>query len=229
MVKKTRKPRIIIVVFGVLCSFGFKIQQKFKWSISADDPTVWLDVDPEILAYTFGDVAFSDGSEILDGVAEADQVRTILGAIIADYNNVTTSYLRFALPDSPETEDSAIDTFGPDDRKIKISFGTPQAFGASGYASFNGSGSKMNSCSIVLLKAKMSKAQDFKSILTHELGHCLGLDHNHSDRDSIMSYDHPSGMHFLGLDDRMAVTYLYPVDDAYAKEVATLGMSCSQK
>lgn len=229
MVVKTLKPHLLILICALVFSFGFKIQQKYKWNISPDDPTVWLDVDPDVMAFSFSSIKFDDGSEILEDVADEDQARTILNAIINDYNSISTSYLRLALPDSPAAEDSDIASFDSNDRKIKIVFGTPAAFGAIGYASFSGSGSKMSGCTITLQRSAVGMAQIFKGTLTHELGHCMALDHNHADRDSIMSYSRPMAMHYLGADEKIAMTYLYPRDNAYAKEVATLGMSCNRQ
>jgi hypothetical protein len=51
--------------------------------------------------------------------------------------------------------------------------------------------------------------------LTHEIGHCLGLGHPHSNYGSIMSYSRSQVSPLLGADDKAGVIYLYP-DPAYS-------------
>ncbi|SMF26081.1 M43 family zinc metalloprotease [Pseudobacteriovorax antillogorgiicola] len=213
----------VIMIF----SSGFRIQQDLKWDINENDPTVWLDVDAAVLAFTFSNSDFDDGYDALTGVAAENQARVVIQEIINDYNNISTSYLRLALPDAPATEDSAVSTFDLPGRTIKIVFGSPSALGASGYATYSGS-AYIDECTVTLSETALSSAQEFKATLTHELGHCMTLDHTHADRDSIMSYNRTSGMHRLGVDEKIAMTYLYPTDDDYAEEVATLGLSCSR-
>jgi hypothetical protein len=50
----------------------------------------------------------------------------------------------------------------------------------------------------------------FIFVMIHELGHCLGLGHNHSDPSAIMGYWQPRGVVQLGLDDMAGVLSLYP-------------------
>ena len=51
--------------------------------------------------------------------------------------------------------------------------------------------------------------------LTHEVGHCVGLGHAHSNYGAIMSYSRSQASPLLGSDDKAGVIYLYP-DPAYA-------------
>ncbi len=225
---KIKLQTVAILAIVILFGSGFRIQRGYKWDVVINDPTIWLDFDEEVLSHTFSDLTFADDSTILQNVAEADQSRTIINAIIDDYNAIATSFIRLGMTDNPQPEDSDISTADLPGRTIKVSFGTPPAIGAVGYASSNGSGSIMEDCQITLSKSALSSAEAFKRTLTHELGHCMDLDHTHSDRDSIMSYN-VNGVHRLGVDEKIALTYLYPTDDDYAKEVATLGISCSRQ
>lgn len=219
---------MILVFWGIL-STGFKLQDDLKWDINENDPTVWLEVDSEVLEFNFSKTEFDDDHSVLAGVEEGQQVRAIIRDIINDYNSIQTSYLRLGLPDEPATEDSDVSTYSSPGRKITISFGSSSALGGNGFATFSGSGGTMEECSITLIKSALSEAQSFKATLTHELGHCMSLDHNHADRDSIMSYNRAGGLHRLGVDEKIALTFLYPTDDEYAEELATFGLSCNRQ
>ena len=57
----------------------------------------------------------------------------------------------------------------------------------------------------------------FVHVIAHEMGHCLGLGHNHTDLNSIMSYGGPKSTR-LGLDDMAAIIDLYPRSGDSPKE-----------
>ncbi|MGE0172390.1 MAG: matrixin family metalloprotease [Oligoflexales bacterium] len=61
--------------------------------------------------------------------------------------------------------------------------------------------------------------------LMHEMGHCLGLGHNHSDYNAVMSYARSSYKLRLGADDKAGVIYLYPdgTTDSQPKELVACG------
>lgn len=54
----------------------------------------------------------------------------------------------------------------------------------------------------------------FIYVMTHELGHCLGLGHNHNDPSAVMGYWTPTGVLSLGLDDIAGALYLYPASSS---------------
>ena len=68
-----------------------------------------------------------------------------------------------------------------------------------------------------ITEADISIDQDIEvskleSVLIHEIGHALGLGHDHVDLKSIMSYFRFDSKSGLGVDDIVGVSYLYPVD-----------------
>lgn len=70
-----------------------------------------------------------------------------------------------------------------------------------------------------------SKASSLVRTITHEIGHCLGLDHPQETKYAIMSY-FSENLIRLQDDDKAGLTYLYPADNAYSRR-SNLGASCS--
>ncbi len=95
---------------------------------------------------------------------------------------------------------------------------------ASGYASPRREDFKLKGCNIVIAPRTLEEPRFFTHVLLHELLHCVGLDHQQDDADSIMSYSN-NGVG-LSADERMALTYMYPLKSSYAKETATFGLAC---
>jgi hypothetical protein len=73
----------------------------------------------------------------------------------------------------------------------------------------------------ITMSTRSGSAEDIAYTLLHELGHCLGLGHNHSDLNSVMGYARQNRSLSLGADDVAGLIYLYPGDlaDAEAKDL----------
>ncbi len=53
-------------------------------------------------------------------------------------------------------------------------------------------------------------AEELAFTVAHEIGHCLGIGHNHLVGDAMMSYRNTSRRFSLSADDKMAAMFLYP-------------------
>lgn len=72
-------------------------------------------------------------------------------------------------------------------------------------------------CDILVSNGEVS-AEGMFLTLVHELGHCLGLGHPHTNQHSIMSYARTSRASDLSLDDQAGAIFLYPEEDMVVTE-----------
>jgi hypothetical protein len=72
--------------------------------------------------------------------------------------------------------------------------------------------SRLRDCDIQV-GTDIDSIPSFIYVMVHELGHCLGLGHNHSDPSALMGYWQPRKEVLLGLDDMAGALSLYPPKD----------------
>lgn len=78
-------------------------------------------------------------------------------------------------------------------------------------------GARIDDCDIQVGSAPDSAAE-LAVTIAHEIGHCLGLGHNHIDGKSLMSYARTDRRLSLGLDDMAGMIALYPADASAKKQ-----------
>jgi hypothetical protein len=86
-------------------------------------------------------------------------------------------------------------------------------------------GNIISDCDIVICNIKTT-ALNLIETLTHELGHCVGLGHPHTNYNAIMSYSRSGSSYRLSADDKAGAIYLYPdpaVVDGESKELIGCG------
>lgn len=149
-------------------------------------------------------------------------IQQIMNSVFNDYNNIQGAFV--TLVDSNDADYAAYST----NRKITIREGTPEGV-SGGAAQQSWNGSNVDACTIILKTSVMQDAKLFTSVVTHELGHCLGLNHPMDTVNAIMSYYVGSDIVRLQLDDKMGIVYLYPTNKSKSEEEATLGLSCATK
>jgi len=212
--KKRKIRKFIFSIFLLTFIVGFRTYPEIaRWRVNTGTPKLW--------------VRFCDRTTITnDDLPAGDPVKgqalnfdVLTQSVLTDYNNIVTSYLRLYDADTDSTFASSDST----NRIITVCYGDVQV-GHNGSSSREARNGLMEKCHITLSKELKTSAKSFVMTFTHELGHCLGLDHPQDTNYSIMSYFRT--INRLQPDDKMGITYLYATHPSYAEEAATFGLSC---
>ena len=182
-----------------------------------------LPVSPESPTVTFqwnGDSpTLSDKGEVFDGLyaslPDAELMEALLRSAMDKWNSVETSYLSLELVVNAgvviESEDEiyAIVVETQDSKSVAATAMPTFVSEDKGEAPHKQSGRIIFDCDISISSAKVS-AKSLLNTIIHELGHCVGLGHPHSNYHSIMSYASLGDHSELGLDDKAGISFLYP-------------------
>lgn len=225
--------KLSLVNLGVVLAItvGFRSVTGDLWEVSRDQPTLWIELDEALYAGDgFGDKVDDVKSMLspLKQLPASDQRSEMWRIILADFASVETSFLRLRLkPGQIDSIDAENDQTYDEDyaatHTIKITVGASKG-AASGYASLAWTGSRLTGCEVVMAPRTLEEPNFLAHVLAHEMLHCLGLEHQQDDEDSLMSYSNFDVG--LSLEERMALTKLYPLDPAFAKESPTFGLAC---
>lgn len=163
---------------------------------------------------------FKDGSYA--NYSDADLTPILIQEAMDQWNNVRGSYLRFQM----ETEASPLTPDKTDQINNIVAKNCPSATVAAYAAPANDTdGNIISDCDIVICNIKTT-ALNLVETLTHELGHCVGLGHPHSNYNAIMSYSRSGQSYRLSADDKAGAIYLYPdpaIVDGDSKELVGCG------
>lgn len=208
------------ILWGALTVFatvGFRVYPgSNRWPIDASDKTIWVNF---VTRPTLGNNDLPSGDPLF---GQTLTFTSLTQSVFDDYQSVSTSYFRFADASTDPGYSAANATV----RTVNVNFATTQ-IGQEGSAQQTVVNGRVVACSITMSSSALDSPKRFVSTLTHELGHCAGLDHPQETTHAIMSYF--TGGIRLQDDDRMGLTYLYPVDPRFAEESADFGLACAPK
>lgn len=212
--------KILFYIFVLSIMVGFRVfPNGNSWSISPSDPKIWIVSCPMNLDFSINNLPAGDPL-----YSQAVSISQILNSIYTDYNNVSNSFIVL----SDAGTDPTYNTTAAAQRTITICTGSTGSL-ASAIAEPKLENGKSVGCNITIGKTATDDLRNFVSTMTHELGHCLGLDHAQETTHAIMSYYHSRDLVRLQIDDKMGLIYLYPDNAANSKETMTYGLSCSPR
>jgi len=191
----------------------------------------WRDLSRASAASSKLFVSFNITGSLINDLPDSDPlsgtetitVNQAMQSILDDFNGISASYVRLV-----DTSDPDYIVANAQTKTITIDVGSASGL-SSGEARFEYEGDKFIGCKITVIDSQLEEAVAFIGLMTHELGHCVGLDHPQELTDSVMSYFSPREVHRLRADDKMGIAYLYPLDAGKGRESPTLGASCSRR
>jgi hypothetical protein len=243
---------MLLLFIGVFLSSGYRVAQSgldrpMRWDISVDRPVLWVEVCDAVRSTEFDRMVFPDGDPLSSAYPSAED---IISSVFDDFNSVPGTFLELrwagdeglsntTAPDLTWTSENA------QHRTITVCTGSTD-YTAAAHATPEGnqalcdndpsfkqrnpsfcSNNNVALCKIVLGSDYIKGGTDiFAHVLTHELGHCLGLLHNHETKQSVMSYlgDRIKTIR-LTIDDQMGIAWLYPRDKGQVKETVDFGLT----
>ena len=192
-----------------LTGFVLLGKQEARLPVSPAEPTITFTWSTDGKAPQLRDKAkFKDGAYA--DFSDAELTPILIQEAIDQWNGIRGSYLRFELA----TTTGELTPDSEDEQNFIVVQKAPSASVAA-YAAPNVDSETglIKDCDIVINDVKTS-TMSLLETLTHELGHCVGLGHPHSNYGAIMSYSRSGRSHRLSSDDKAGAIYLYP-DPAY--------------
>jgi hypothetical protein len=182
-----------------------------------------LPVSPEQPNITFqwnGDApSLSHKDEVFEGIyanaSDSELMEALLQEAANTWNRVESAYLNFEIVANPgvvkDEEDEIYAIVVESQDSISVAAAALPVFAARGESpsGYKKSGRIIYDCDISVSSSGVD-AKELLRTLVHEMGHCVGLGHPHSNYLSIMSYSNMSDSAELGLDDKAGISFLYP-------------------
>lgn len=207
--KKLINPLLVLgsCVLMSPCLTGFVLlgKQEAKLPVSVSDPSI------EFFWSTTGNAPSLTEKEkykngAYAGMSDEELTPILIQEAMDQWNQIRGSYLRLVL----QTTASELSTQKDDKVNNIVVLKTNNASEAA-HASPNVDRATdiIIDCDITINDVKTT-ALSFLETVTHELGHCVGLGHPHSNYGAIMSYSRGGRSYRLSADDKAGTIFLYP-------------------
>ena len=196
-------------------AFGFALlssHDEARLPVSFSQPTIVFELTTQAPALR-GQSLFLDGA-YADRTGEDFWVALVEEAV-ARWNKVEGSFVDIRLD---RNYDAAVDQT---DRRYSIVVGNTARTSSAAARPVIEDGVIVD-CDIVVNNTR-PQAKSLAFTIMHEIGHCLGLGHNHADRNAVMSYARTNQDLSLGADDQAGLIYLYPSDQSNVSEEKLMG------
>lgn len=212
--------RLITVSMIFSFSSGFVLLSgpaESRLGLTPESPTVkfiWDGKAPEL-----------DKKEEYEGGIYADKSDTeimeeLLNRALAIWSKIPGSFVKLEM-----TQDSGAVLNGEDNiHSIVVASSNNLTQAAFASPDISDDGKTIRDCDISVSTTKTS-VKELLYTITHELGHCLGLGHNHTNYSAIMGYSRDVHSPDLGADDMAGIIYLYP-DPNYSSGTPEENLGC---
>lgn len=214
-------------VFTLAAAFGSSTAFSFVLLSGPEEARLPVTPDSPEISFIYEDraptinekEAFEDGK--YKDMSDAELFPIILQLAMDKWNSVKGSYLRLKLAGA----DSARANFNGDDRIFSVVFGEAN-FSSAALAYPTVEDGKIVDCDIQVA-SRSTSARSLAYTILHELGHCVGLGHYHTNYNAVMGYSRMDRNLKLGADDMAGEIYLYPdpsVGNTTPKELVSCGV-----